>query len=175
MFTDGNHFKYHLSLQDSLIKLNTPAMPHTEQNPGLYSSPLTERTTNVFSLPFHPQNVLLQEKNLALKVAFKQCGAQKNTEAFRVPRADRCLRDCGMHSAATRESALDLLSTKRVLFVLPLRRHLMAAAMLTVPDCADEIDPGFQLHRNVKKVPLGSWQRGKVLVGAEEQGGDEQA
>lgn len=51
----------------------------------------------------------------------------------------------------------------------------MAAAMLTVPDCADEIGSGFQLRLNAKKVPLGSWQGGMVLVGAEEQGGDDLA
>lgn len=48
----------------------------------------------------------------------------------------------------------------------------MAAAMLTIPDCVDEIGPAAQLHRQAKKVPLGSRQRGKVLVGAEEQGGE---
>lgn len=48
----------------------------------------------------------------------------------------------------------------------------MAAAMLTIPDCVDEIGLAVQLHRQVKKVPLGSWQRGKVLVGAKEQGGE---
>lgn len=37
--------------------------------------------------------------------------------------------------------------------------------MLTVPDCADKIGSGFQLRLNAKKVPLGSWQRGTVLVG----------
>ena len=71
IFTDVNHFIYHLSLQGSLIKLNTPAIPHTQQNPALYSSPLTISTANVFPLPFHPQNDLLQERTLALSVAFK--------------------------------------------------------------------------------------------------------
>lgn len=139
---------------------------------------MTERTVKVFSRPFHPQSDLLQD--FALSVAFKHdgplgCGALKNMEAFRVPRADRSLRDSGMYSAATRESALDLFFHARTLLVLPLRRYLTAAAMLTVPDCADETGPGFQLHGNAKKVPLGSCQRGKVLVGAEEQGGDDLA
>lgn len=44
--------------------------------------------------------------------------------------------------------------------------------MLTIPDCVDEIGLEVQLHRQAKKVPLGSWQRGKVLVGAKEQGGE---
>lgn len=48
----------------------------------------------------------------------------------------------------------------------------MAAAMLTIPDCVDEIGLEVQLHRQAKKVPLESWQRGKVLVGAKEQGGE---
>lgn len=56
--------------------------------------------------------------------------------------------------------------------VLPLLRHLTAAAMLTVPDCVDEIGPSVQLPGKEKRVPPGSRQRGKVLVGAAEQGGD---
>lgn len=63
----------------------------------------------------------------------------------------------------------------RAPLVLPLPRYLAAAAMLTVPDCADEIGPGFQLHRNMKKVPLGNWQRGEGVERSREAGRDDLA
>ena len=44
--------------------------------------------------------------------------------------------------------------------------HLTAAAMLTIPDCVDEIGPMLQLGKNLQRVPIRKWRRGKGFEGA---------
>lgn len=46
----------------------------------------------------------------------------------------------------------------------------MAAAMLTIPDCVDEIGPTLQFGGDFERVPFRNWRRGKELEGAKGKG-----
>lgn len=53
---------------------------------------------------------------------------------------------------------------------LPLLRTLTATAMLTIPDCVDEIGPPLQRGRMLQKVPIRKLWRGKRFEGARGKG-----
>ena len=59
--------------------------------------------------------------------------------------------------------------------VLPLPRRLTAAAMLTTPDCVDEIGPTRQRGRNLQRVPIRKWRGvgGRDSKAQEERGGNQ--
>lgn len=57
--------------------------------------------------------------------------------------------------------------------VLPLPKHLTAAAMLTTPDCVDEIGPTLQSERNSQRFPSGNSGGGRDSKAQEERGGNE--
>jgi hypothetical protein len=100
---------------------------------------------------------------------------RRSRKHFEDREADRCLRDSAMDSAATGNLALDLLSTQEHC------SSYLYGGTLRPPPCwlfrivLTKWVPGFNCTEMRKRVPRGSWQRGKELVGAEEQGGDDLA